>query len=104
MLHDPEPILASAIAQANSDAAVRLAFWAIALIVVVIIFGVVLMILRRMLTADDEGPGEGLMLDDLRQLRDTGEITHEEFQRAVDAIAGRVSSPRPEGEEKNTRL
>lgn len=104
MLQNPEPILASALAQANSDAAVRLAFWAVALIVVVIVFGVVLMILRRMLTADDEALGEGLMLDDLRQLRDSGEITHEEFQRAVDAMAGRVSGPAPAAEEKNTRL
>lgn len=104
MLIDSDPILSVVLAQSNSDAAVRLAVLAVALVVVVIVFGVVLMFLRRTLNKEDEAPGEGLMLDDLRKLRDTGQITHEEFQRAVDSMAGRISGPPQESEEKNTRL
>ncbi len=104
MLTADDPILTGVLAQSNSDAAVRLAIWAVALVAVVIVFGVVLMLLRRTLSEEDEAPGEGLMLDDLRKLRDSGQITHEEFQRAVDSMVGRVSGPLQEGEEKNTRL
>ncbi|GAB5495725.1 MAG: hypothetical protein Phyf2KO_08050 [Phycisphaerales bacterium] len=104
MLIAHEFIPVGVLAQSDSDAAVRLAIWAVVLIAVVIAFGVVLMLLRRKLNEEEEAPGEGLMLDDLRKLRDTGQISHEEFQRAVDAMAGRVTGPPQEGEEKNTRL
>ena len=37
-------------------------------------------------------------------LRDEGQLTSEEFQRAVESIAGRVSGPETGPENKNARL
>lgn len=82
----------------------RLVFWVVVLIIVVIAFGAALMLLRRTLDAEEDDIGEGLMLDDLRRLRDTGEITHEEFQRALDAMAQRARQIPGTEDDKITRL
>ena len=91
-------------AQSGSQATQRAVVLALVLIVFVLIAGIGLMMLRRMLKPEEEKPGDGLMLDDLRRLRDQGQISSDEFQRAVESIAGRVSGPETGPDIKNERL
>lgn len=79
--------------QAGADAVWNVVLWVVVLIGAVLVMGVVLMKLRRKLREGDEEVGDGLLLDDLRRLRDTGQITSEEYQRAVAAMAGRMGAP-----------
>ena len=52
----------------------------------VLVLGIVLMQLRRMMRESDRAKTQGLLLDDLRRLRDEGLLSAEEYQKAVDAI------------------
>ena len=99
---DFEPMVV--LAQAGSAATRRAIILVLVLIVLVLVSGIALMMLRRLLKPEDEKPGDGMMLDDLRQLRDEGKLTSDEFQRAVDSIAGRVSASETGPDIKNTRL
>ena len=75
--------------------------WICVLIAVVVVLGVGLMFLRRNLfEGRDTDESQGLLLDDLRRLRDAGELGEEEFRRAVDIMAGR----RPPGSDAAERL
>ena len=93
-----------ALAQTGSAATRRAIILVLVLIVFVLVSGIALMMLRRLLKPDDEKPGDGMMLDDLRRLRDEGKLSSDEFQRAVESIAGRVSGPETRPDTKNTRL
>jgi hypothetical protein len=97
-----QPVLAQS--QSGSSATQRAVVLALVLIVLVLVSGIGLMMLRRMLKPDDEKPGDGMMLDDLRRLRDQGKLSSDEFQRAVESIAGRVSGPESGPDNKNARL
>lgn len=75
--------------------------WICVLIAVVVVLGVGLMFLRRnLIEGQDAEESQGLLLDDLRRLRDAGELGEEEFRRAVDIMAGR----RPPGSDAAERL
>lgn len=81
------------LAQAGSSGAVfDVVLWVIVLIVAVMVLGLVLMKLRRIMIESDRSQTKGLLLDDLRQLRDQGLISSEEYQRAVEAMAGRMGA------------
>ena len=69
----------------------RVVGWVVGFAVVTVVLGFGLMRLRRSVLGDDDG-GEGppLALSELRRLRDSGEISGEEYQRAVDAMARRA--------------
>lgn len=79
--------------QGSSDAVFDVVLWVIVLIIAVVVLGVVLMQLRRIMRESDDSQSKGLMLDDLRKLRNEGHLSPEEYQRAVDAIAQRMGSP-----------
>lgn len=64
----------------------------IALIAAVLVLGIVLMQLRRMMRESDKAKSQGLLLDDLRRLRDEGLLSAEEYQKAVDAMASQMSA------------
>ncbi len=79
--------------QGSSDAVFDVVLWVIVLIIAVVVLGVVLMQLRRIMRENDDSQTKGLMLDDLRKLRNEGHLSPEEYQRAVDAIAQRMGTP-----------
>ncbi|MEL6796531.1 MAG: SHOCT domain-containing protein [Planctomycetota bacterium] len=68
--------------------------WIIVLVVCCVVFGVVLMKIRRHFLGEDESSGDGgvLPMAELRRMRDAGELSDEEYRRAVDAIASRAKS------------
>lgn len=70
--------------------------WIIVLVVCCVIFGVVLMQLRKhFLGADDDaGAGAVLPMSELRRLRDSGELSDEEYRRAVDVLASQARAYR----------
>ncbi len=78
--------------QASGRAVWDVLLWAAVLIVIVLVFGVVLMQLRRIMRESDTAQTQGLLLDDLRRLRDEGLLSTEEYQRAVDAMADQMSA------------
>ncbi len=68
--------------------------WIVVLVVCCVVFGVVLMKLRRHFLGDDEGVGDGgvLPMVELRRMRDAGELSEDEYRRAVEVIASRAKS------------
>lgn len=57
--------------------------WLGALVVVAVIGGFIMSAARRMLTSDaSDASAEGFTLHDLRRLKERGEITPEEYERA----------------------
>lgn len=78
--------------QPRSGAVAEVVIWVIALIAAVLVLGIVLMQLRRMMRESDKAKTQGLLLDDLRRLRDEGLLSTEEYQKAVDAMASRMSA------------
>lgn len=68
------------------------------LIAVVVLAGVVLMVLRAKLNADDEAGdlGAGGMLETMRGMRDRGEISEEEYRTAQAALVAKASGERGE--------
>lgn len=65
--------------------------WVIGLIVALVLATVVIMYIRRQINADDESV-VGFTLHDLRQLHARGEMSDEEFEKARDAMIGRVKA------------
>ncbi len=73
-----------------------------ALIVVVVVLGFVLLAMRkRMFGGSEDGEVAGSMFEDLRRLREKGEISEVEYDYVRKCIAARVAGrelpPRPEG-------
>jgi hypothetical protein len=67
--------------------------WLVALLGVVVVGGVGIWIIRRTLKQDSGGGVGGFTLQDLRGMKASGELSDEEFERARDAIIGRLSEP-----------
>ena len=78
------------VAQASPATSVLL--WTLVLIAAAIAGGaVVLLVRRRVMRSDAERRGHGLSLSDLRKMRDRGDLTDEEYERARAAIIGTVA-------------
>lgn len=60
------------------------------LIVLAVIGGVAVLLARRSMLAKDSAADPGGMLDDLRKMRDTGQISAEEFDAARKSIAAKL--------------
>lgn len=86
------PISAQIAQQASGDAVWGVVLWVIALIVGVLVLGMVLMKLRRAVIESEQPRTKGLLLDDLRRLRDEGLLSAEEYRRAVEAMAERMGA------------
>ncbi|HBU42511.1 MAG TPA: hypothetical protein DEB57_06470 [Microbacterium sp.] len=87
--------------QNSSDAVWDVVIWVIVLIVAVMVLGIILMHLRRIMRESADSETQGLLLDDLRRLRNEGHLSTEEYQRAVDALAERMgSSANPGGDSR----
>jgi hypothetical protein len=65
--------------------------WLLAIIGLAVVGGMVIMIVRRMLRSNADGEAPGFTLQSLRDLRDQGEITEEEFERAREVMIGRLN-------------
>ena len=73
--------------------------WLGALFAVVVIGAVAIWLLRRMLKQDSGGGSGGFTLQDLRDMRASGELSDEEFEKARASIIGRLSEPSATGDE-----
>lgn len=71
--------------------------WVGVLIVAVVIAGVVLIIVRARVLKKGGDEAQAGLLDDLREMRNRGEISPEEFDAAKASIAARLSGKREPG-------
>ncbi|UCD75016.1 MAG: SHOCT domain-containing protein [Phycisphaerales bacterium] len=62
------------------------------LLAVVAIGTVVIHLVRRSTSRDEDSPTEGFTLHDLRTMHEAGDLTDEEFERARAALIGRVTA------------
>ena len=79
--------------------------WTAALIVIVVVLFGVVMWLRRRLSPNEDFHGEGFTLADLRRLHQAGKLSDEEFEKAKEGLiaASHASARRREAEKKNLR-
>ena len=74
--------------------------WLALLVGVVVLGTIVILMVRRLLTNREcESDGTAFTLQELREMRDRGELTEEEFQRARTAMVGQVQRS---GDSKST--
>ena len=71
--------------------------WLVVLVVIVLVGAAVLFYVRRSMSSDSSASA-GFTLQDLRDLHASGQISLEEFERARDAMIGRLK-PENEAEE-----
>jgi len=67
--------------------------WLAALAVVVVVGGIAIWLIRRTMRTDTASGGGGFTLQELRDMRASGRISDDEFQRARDSLIGRLSEP-----------
>jgi hypothetical protein len=97
------PVVQAA-ANKKEEAAVSGALWISGMIVAVVLAGVLLLMLRRRLFSSPPSSGAALHdvlgLDDITRLRDSGEITIQEYEtlraRAIAALKGESGAAGPE--------
>ena len=67
--------------------------WIMVLVVCCVVLGVVLMRIRKHFFSEEESGSAGVLpVAELRRLRDRGELSDEEYRRALDVLAGRAMS------------
>lgn len=78
------PTMPTTLAETDMTSAI---FWCIVLIGLLVAgFFVVSMIRKSMRHDDDLGPPGGFTLSDLRKLRDSGEISKEQYEKAIHGV------------------
>lgn len=87
-------MLGSILGQAGRSSVGDAVVWIVVLVACCLVFGVVLMKLRRHFLGDDDSAADAgvLPMAELRRMRDAGELTEDEYHRAVGAIASRAKS------------
>ncbi len=80
----------SILAQAPGDLFGQVLPWLIMLIGVVIVGGAGIYLVRRMLQGGPSALGESFTLHELRQMREEGQLSDEEFEQAKALIIGHV--------------
>ena len=85
----------STLSDVSSDGSLfgQLLPWLLALLGVVVIGGAGIWAVRRMLKQDSGGGAGGFTLQELRDLKASGQFSDEEFERARDVMIGRLSEP-----------
>lgn len=87
------------LAQATKSTQMDAVVWVAALIVLAIVGGLFILWVRRRTLGDaSDGGGSGSLMDDLRAMRDRGEITAEEFDATRKAMSRRLAAKLKEGE------
>lgn len=66
--------------------------------------GALMLVRRRLLGETEEKPGAALSLKDIRDMRDRGELTDEEFERAKRAVTRTVEGASAAGAEARAAL
>ncbi len=67
--------------------------WLVALLGVVVIGATGIWLVRRLVRQESGGGEGGFTLQDLRDMKASGQLSDEEFNRARDAMIGRLSEP-----------
>ena len=80
----------SILAQAGEDVFGQVLPWLIMLLGVVVVGGAGIYFVRRLLQSGSSASDESFTLHELRQMREAGRLTDEEFERARALIIGRV--------------
>jgi hypothetical protein len=90
---------------ASNTALVDALIWVGVAVLVIVAGGVVLLIARRRLLAKDDDAGSSLLgtLRHLEHLRDTGEISQDEFERARAGLIGPTAGSNPIREARAAR-
>ena len=86
----PVPLAHLAAASAPEKGFGGLLPWLGVLLGMVVVGAIVIAWTRRLLRGEDQSAGAGFTLHDLRELHRRGELNDEEFQRAREAMIGRV--------------
>jgi uncharacterized membrane protein len=66
----------------SADAVRSIFFWLVIAVFLLLGMAVVIFLVRKRLSPDEDFRGEGFTLADLRQLHKSGQMTDEEFERA----------------------
>jgi len=74
---------------AHGDAA-RVLLWVGALLVLVVVLGMVIVLVRRRTLGETGERAEGGMLDELRRMRDRGDLSSEEYDKARASMVARL--------------
>ena len=67
--------------------------WLVALLGVVVIGAAGIWVVRRLVRRESDGGAGGFTLQDLRDMKTSGQLSDEEFNRARDSLIGRLSEP-----------
>lgn len=85
-------MIAAAAPGAAADALGQVLPWLGVLALLAIIGGVAIWLLRRAMRRDSSAEG-GFTLQELRDMRASGALSEDEFNRARDAVIGRLAAP-----------
>ncbi len=67
--------------------------WLVALLGVVVIGATGIWIVRRFARRESDAGGAGFTLQDLRDMKASGQLSDDEFNQARDSMIGRISEP-----------
>lgn len=98
MTHAPTESLPTVFVAQSASGSILV--WIVALIAIVIVGGIAVMVLRKRLLEDRSPSADvGGLMDQLRAMRDRGELSEEEFARARRSLVDKQieSMSRPEG-------
>ena len=71
---------------------VETALWVGGLMVAAVVFGYAIVGLKRRVFTDPESVGPGWTLEDLRRLRDSGEVTIQQYEQLKTGVIGQLKS------------
>ncbi len=84
------------VAPQSAHSAGEIILWLGALLVLIALGATAIFLMRRSLRRPEDSPPEGFTLQQLRDLRASGALTEDEYQRARAAVIGRHSTRGPE--------
>jgi hypothetical protein len=89
--------IANAAAPILAASAAKWALWTAVAVAALVLMAVAVTLLRRQLfKTEDVTDQPPFLLEDLRQMRDSGQISEQEYRKARDALTARLKQP-PDG-------
>ena len=79
----------------GNTTSVEVLMWVGALIVAVLILGIIILLIRRKLFTRDESSATGV-LDELRRMHNTGQMTTAEYEAARKSFTARIAAKMPD--------